>query len=71
MSEYVREGGKLWLTAQIEENLSKGVFSGYFEKEFPYLQNTILFAENFCCQQPASFCEENIAEESMENASMV
>ena len=71
MSEYVREGGKLWLTAQIEENLSKGVFSGYFEKEFPYLQNTILFAENFCCQQPTSFCEENIAEESMENASMV
>jgi len=25
------------------------VFSEYFEKEFAYLQNTILFAESFCC----------------------
>lgn len=40
--------GKLWTTKQIEENLSTGVFSEYFEKEFAYLKNTILFAENFC-----------------------
>lgn len=38
--------GKLWTSAQIQENLGKGVFSGYFEEEFPYLKNTILFAEN-------------------------
>ena len=31
------------------ENVSSGVFSEYFEKEFAYLQNTILFAESFCC----------------------
>ena len=36
--------GKFWLSRQIEENLGKGVFSEYFEKEFPYLKNTLLFA---------------------------
>lgn len=41
--------GKLWTGRQIEENMNSGIFSGYFEKEFPYLQNTILFAESFCC----------------------
>lgn len=40
--------GKLWTTKQIEENIGKGVFSGYFEEEFPYLKNTVLFAENYC-----------------------
>lgn len=42
--------GKLWTAKQIEENIGSGIFSGYFEEEFPYLQNTILFAENFCCK---------------------
>lgn len=41
-------GGKLWTERQIEDNLGKGVFSGYFEEEFPYIQKTILYAENFC-----------------------
>lgn len=43
-----RKGGKLWTVKQIEENLGKGVFSGYFEAEFPYLQNTVLLAAQFC-----------------------
>lgn len=43
--------GKLWTTKQIEDNLGKGVFSNYFEMEFPYLQNTILLAEQFCLQK--------------------
>lgn len=43
--------GKLWTTKQIEENLGTGVFSEYFEQEFSYLQNTILLAESFCCQE--------------------
>lgn len=42
--------GKLWTAKQIEENLDKGIFSGYFEKEFPYLQNTILLAEQYNSQ---------------------
>ena len=41
--------GKLWTIKQIEENLGKGVFGEAFEKEFPYLQNTVLLAESFCC----------------------
>jgi len=48
-AEYIkREEGKLWTRKQIEENLGKGVFSEYFEKEFPYLKNTVLLAEEFC-----------------------
>jgi hypothetical protein len=39
--------GKLWTKKQIEENLGKGVFSKYFEKEYPYLQNTVLLAEEY------------------------
>lgn len=42
--------GKLWTGKQIEDNLNAGIFSGYFEQEFPYLQKTILFAENYCCE---------------------
>lgn len=42
-----RRSGKLWTVKQITENLDSGIFSGYFEKEFPYLQNTILLAERF------------------------
>ena len=41
------KNGKLWSVRQIEENLGHGVFSEYFEKEFPYMKNTILLAENF------------------------
>ena len=48
-----REGreGKLWTAKQIDDNLGKGIFSGYFEKEFPYLQSTILLAEQYCQQK--------------------
>ena len=49
LNQCKRRSGKLWTAKQIEENLSSGVFSEYFEKEFAYLQNTILFAESFCC----------------------
>ena len=42
-----RRSGKLWTPKQIEENLKAGIFSEYFEKEFPYLKSTILLAENF------------------------
>lgn len=41
--------GKFWTVRQIEENLGTGVFSEYFEKEFPYMKNTVLFAENLVC----------------------
>lgn len=41
------KNGKLWSVRQIEENLPHGIFSEYFEKEFPYLKNTVLLAENF------------------------
>lgn len=49
MDQIKRPNGKLWTSKQIEENLSSGVFSEYFEQEFAYLQNTVLLAENFCC----------------------
>ena len=39
--------GKLWTVAQIKENLGTGLFSDHFEEEFEYLNNTVLFAENF------------------------
>ncbi len=42
--------GKFWFASQIEENLHTCLFSEYFEKEFSYLKNTILLAENFSCQ---------------------
>lgn len=38
--------GKLWTPKQIGGNMGTGIFSAYFEKEFPYLQSTILLAEN-------------------------
>lgn len=48
-TEYIKKkDGKLWTRKQIEENLGKGVFSEYFEKEYPYLKNTVLLAEEFC-----------------------
>lgn len=42
------EAGKLWSVRQIEENLGTGIFSEYFEKEYSYLKNTVLLAENVC-----------------------
>lgn len=42
--------GKLWTSKQIEENLGTGLFSEYFEKEFTYLQNTVMKVESYCCQ---------------------
>jgi hypothetical protein len=39
-------GGKFWTIKQIEANMEEKIFSEYFHKEFPYLQNTILLAEN-------------------------
>lgn len=42
--------GKLWTSKQIEENMGTGLFSEYFEKEFTYLQNTVLMVESYCCQ---------------------
>ncbi len=48
MNKFRIFNGKLWTGTQIEENLGKGVFSSYFEAEYPYLKNTILFAENLC-----------------------
>jgi len=40
------KSGKLWTAKQIEDNLDANIFSEYFVKEFPYLQNTILLAES-------------------------
>lgn len=44
LNECKQRAGKLWTVKQIEDNLDRGVFSGYFEKEFPYLQSTVLLA---------------------------
>lgn len=46
-------GGKLWTPSQVQENIRLNLFSEYFEKEFPYLQNTVLLAESFSCGQKA------------------
>lgn len=43
-----RPTGKLWTTKQIEDNLGTDIFSGYFEKEFPYLESTVLLAQRIC-----------------------
>lgn len=45
LEQYKQSSGKLWTTKQIEDNLNAGIFSEYFEREYPYLQNTILFAD--------------------------
>lgn len=52
-------GGKLWTPKQIEENLASGIFSSYFDKEFPYLQNTVLLAERFSCEKPSEELSEH------------
>ena len=40
-------GGKLWTTKQIEDNINTGVFSECFELEYEYLKNTVLLAKDF------------------------
>ena len=40
-------GGKLWTTAQIEDNMGTDLFSECFELEFEYLKNTVLLAHQF------------------------
>ena len=47
----IGQNGKFWTVQQIEENLNTGIFSEYMEKEFPYLKNTILLAENIACRK--------------------
>ena len=44
-AEVKQPGGKLWTAKQIKENIGKHVFSGYFEQEYPYLQNTVMLAD--------------------------
>lgn len=39
------EGGKLWTTNQIEDNIGCDVFSETFELEFDYLKNTVLMCD--------------------------
>ncbi|MGM9758859.1 MAG: hypothetical protein ACI30I_01925 [Parabacteroides sp.] len=39
--------GKFWIPQQIEAELPNGIFSCYFEKEYDYLKNTLLMAEQF------------------------
>lgn len=41
------QGGKLWTSAQIEDNIGTGVFSECFELEYEYLKNTVLLAQRF------------------------
>ena len=43
--------GKLWTPRQIEENLQQGLFSEYFEKEYAYLQHTVLLAEQYTAKR--------------------
>mgnify|MGYP001083893519 CR=1 FL=1 len=39
------EGGKLWTTNQIEDNIGSSIFSETFELEFDYLKNTVLMSD--------------------------
>ena len=48
LDDYTRNReGKLWTTQQIEDNLRQGLFSEYFEQEYPYLRQTALQAEQY------------------------
>ena len=48
LDDYTRDReGKLWTTQQIEDNLRQGLFSEYFEQEYPYLRQTALQAEQY------------------------
>ena len=46
LKRLVGHKGKLWTIKQVEENKGSGLFSEYFEKEFPYLRSTVLLAES-------------------------
>ena len=39
------EGGKLWTTNQIEDNIGSNIFSETFEQEFDYLKSTVLMSD--------------------------
>ncbi len=39
------EGGKLWTTNQIEDNIGNSIFSECLELEFEYLKNTVLMTD--------------------------
>jgi hypothetical protein len=39
------EEGKWWTSKQIDDNLNTGLFSSYFEKEYEFLNTTILMAD--------------------------
>ena len=41
------QGGKLWTSAQIEDNMGTEIFSECFELEYEYLKNTVLLAHRF------------------------
>src|SRR5690606_2803937 len=41
------QGGKLWTTAQIEDNMGLEIFSECFELEFEYLKNTLLLVQQY------------------------
>ena len=41
------QGGKLWTTAQIDDNMGEGIFSECFELEYEYLKNTVLLVNDF------------------------
>ncbi|RNC67054.1 hypothetical protein [Proteiniphilum sp. X52] len=41
------QGGKLWTTSQIEDNMGTEIFSECFELEYEYLKNTVLLAHQF------------------------
>lgn len=41
------QGGKLWTSVQIEDNIGSDIFSECFELEFEYLKNTFLLAQQY------------------------
>ena len=41
------QGGKLWTTAQIDDNMGEGIFCECFELEYEYLKNTVLLVNDF------------------------
>ncbi|WP_294083629.1 hypothetical protein [Proteiniphilum sp. UBA5384] len=45
------QGGKLWTTSQIEDNMGTEIFSECFELEYEYLKNTVLLAHQFLNKQ--------------------
>lgn len=50
--KFRQDGGKLWTPGQIKENLGRGVFSEYLEKEIHYLENTVFYAKAACGEEP-------------------